>query len=127
MVKVIAIAGWDRSGSTILAEVLGSADGVVSVGEVNNLWQRGILDNHLCGCGEPFAQCAMWSEVMRRAFPGERPTEVANRAIKAMSSLGNLALARTTLPFARGHILIDDALNPDRFPQELSVNEGVRL
>ncbi len=108
MVKVVAIAGWDRSGSTILAEVLGSAEGVISVGEVNNLWQRGVLDNHLCGCGEPFARCAMWSEVMRRAFPGEAPEDVAGRAIEAMADLGNLGLARTTLPVVGQRTQIED-------------------
>src|SRR5262249_11526864 len=47
--------------------ILGQLDGYVSVGEIRYLWQRGMLDDRLCGCGEPFSSCPFWSDVVRRA------------------------------------------------------------
>ena len=71
--KVIYIGGTGRSGSTMLANVLGEISGFVSVGEVRFLWQRGIVQNRLCGCGEHVSDCAFWNEVLDAALgPGSR-------------------------------------------------------
>ena len=64
MVRVLYIAGSGRSGSTIVDNVLGQVEGLVSVGEVRFLWERGVLADRLCGCGEPFSTCAFWQPVM---------------------------------------------------------------
>lgn len=64
MVKVLYVAGSGRSGSTILDNILGQVDGVVSAGEVRFLWERGIVGDRLCGCGEPFSVCPRWQAVM---------------------------------------------------------------
>ena len=69
-VSVLYIGGWGRSGSTLLDRVLGQVPGVVSLGEVRELWQRGWVENRPCGCGAPFADCPFWTEVGRRAFGG---------------------------------------------------------
>jgi hypothetical protein len=67
-VRVLYVGGTGRSGSTVLANVLGELPGMVSVGEVRFLWERGILENRLCGCGEPFDACPFWTEVVRRTL-----------------------------------------------------------
>ena len=68
MIDVIYVLAHSRSGSTLLARMLGQLEGVVSVGEVRYLWQRGMVENQPCGCGVPFDRCAFWSEVIRRAY-----------------------------------------------------------
>jgi len=68
--RVLYVAGTGRSGSTLLARVLDRADGVFAAGELRYVWQRGLLEDRLCGCGEPFSRCPFWSEVMDRAFDG---------------------------------------------------------
>jgi hypothetical protein len=70
MVKVLFIAGGGRTGSTILHNVLGQVDGFTAVGELRYVWGRGVLNNQLCGCGVPHADCPFWREVMQRAFGG---------------------------------------------------------
>jgi hypothetical protein len=40
------------------------------VGELVFLWERGLLANERCGCGEPFDGCPFWKEVGVRAFGG---------------------------------------------------------
>lgn len=67
---VLFIAGWGRSGSTLLDRLLGQMDGVVSLGEMRDIWRRGVVENRLCGCGRPFRECPFWSSVGERAFGG---------------------------------------------------------
>lgn len=64
-IDILFVAGFGRSGSTVLAQVLGQVDGLVSVGEVRHLWSRGILENQLCGCGAGFNECPFWKSVTR--------------------------------------------------------------
>jgi Sulfotransferase family len=68
--KVIYIGGWGRSGSTLVDRVLGQIPGIVSVGEVREVWQRGWVENRPCGCGKPFADCPFWRAVGEFAFGG---------------------------------------------------------
>lgn len=72
-VKVLFIAGWGRSGTTILDNVIGSHEGVFTAGEVNYLWERGLLDGRECGCGQPLLECELWQSVFTEAFGDELP------------------------------------------------------
>lgn len=80
--RVVYLGGLGRSGSTLLERLLGELPGVCAAGEVVHMWQRGIVDNERCGCGEPFAKCPFWSRVGQEAFGGwqnvsqERVTEL---------------------------------------------------
>jgi len=108
-VKVLYIAGCGRSGSTILDNILGQIDGFVSVGEIRYLWQRGIIDDRLCGCGERFSTCPFWTRVMPRA-----------------GSVGSVEAERVVGLLARGtrarHVpwLLRSRKRPDRLRERLS-------
>ena len=69
-VRVLFIGGCGRSGSTLLDRMLGELPGFVSTGEVRFIWQRGLVENRLCGCGEPFRECPFWRSVGEEAFGG---------------------------------------------------------
>jgi UDP-N-acetylglucosamine transferase subunit ALG13 len=69
-VTILYIGGLGRSGSTLLERTLGQLDGTVCIGETVHLWERGVLADEPCGCGEPFHTCPFWSEVGQRAFGG---------------------------------------------------------
>ncbi len=66
-VHVLYIAGAGRSGSTLLSNILGQLPDTVSVGELYYLWERGLEDNSLCGCGTPVRECEFWGRVLARA------------------------------------------------------------
>jgi hypothetical protein len=68
--KVLFIGGLGRNGSTLVDRVLGQTPGVVAVGELVFLWERGLLAGERCGCGRPFLDCPFWTEVGERAFGG---------------------------------------------------------
>lgn len=66
--KVLYIASWGRSGSTVLDNVLGQAPGFFSVAEIYQLWNYGLKENGICGCGLPIKQCPIWSSVLTRVY-----------------------------------------------------------
>ncbi|WP_226900067.1 sulfotransferase [Nonomuraea phyllanthi] len=68
--RVIFLGGLGRSGTTLLERLLGELPGVVALGEVVHLWERGVLAEELCGCGTPFPACPFWRQVGERAFGG---------------------------------------------------------
>jgi hypothetical protein len=69
-VTILYIGGHGRSGSTILGQVLGRIPSFVYVGELWQIWDRGLRDNERCGCGEPFRSCEFWRAVGYEAFGG---------------------------------------------------------
>ncbi|BCY07044.1 sulfotransferase [Actinoplanes sp. L3-i22] len=71
--KVLYIAGWGRSGTTIVDNILNSYDGVFSTGELFYLWSRGLLEGRKCGCGSVLTRCALWASILDTAFGADRP------------------------------------------------------
>jgi hypothetical protein len=67
-ITVLYIAGWQRSGSTLLANILGQIEGFFSTGELYSLWDFVWRRNILCGCGARFHECPIWREVVRDAY-----------------------------------------------------------
>jgi Sulfotransferase family len=69
-VRLLYIGGLGRSGSTLLDRMLSRVDGVCSVGELVHLWERGLVLNNRCGCGQRFRDCPFWRRVGEEAFGG---------------------------------------------------------
>jgi hypothetical protein len=69
-IPVLFIGGWGRSGSTLLGSILGQLPGFTYVGELSNVWTRGVVENSPCGCGARFRECEMWRAVFDQAFGG---------------------------------------------------------
>jgi hypothetical protein len=80
---VVYIGGTGRSGSTLLARLLSDVPGVIAVGELRYVLERGVTQDHLCGCGQPFRACPFWTSVLERALPDN--SEAAITALKALS------------------------------------------
>jgi hypothetical protein len=72
-IPVLLISGYSRSGSTLLARVLGEVDGFVAPGELRHLWRRGLVENRLCDCGEQCLDCPFWQKVLYKAFGSPLP------------------------------------------------------
>lgn len=66
--RVLYIAGWGRSGTTIVDNILGAYPTVFSAGELYYFWRRGLLQRRLCGCGVPLPECELWSAIIARAY-----------------------------------------------------------
>lgn len=96
-VRVVFVGGTGRSGSTVVANALGAMNDAISVGELRYLWERGITENRLCGCGQPFADCPFWQQVLRVAYGDKVPdARDVHRELTAYTQLRTLPrLART--------------------------------
>jgi Sulfotransferase family len=83
VVRVLFLGGLGRSGTTLLERLLGQLSGVSPLGEVVHLWQRDLIDDERCGCGDRFSACGFWQKVGVEAFGGwdavdpQRVTELA--------------------------------------------------
>ncbi|MGH7776435.1 MAG: sulfotransferase [Candidatus Dormibacterales bacterium] len=75
--RVLYIAGTGRSGSTLLAGLLGQVEGMVAPGELRFFWERGLHENRLCGCGRRFRDCPVWNEILEAAFGADAPDALA--------------------------------------------------
>jgi hypothetical protein len=68
--RVLYVAGWGRSGSTLVSRVVGAATGFVWVGELKLLWERSLAEGGMCGCGAAFRECPFWEAVAAAAWGG---------------------------------------------------------
>jgi hypothetical protein len=68
--RVAFVGGVGRSGSTLIELALGQLPDAVALGEVRHMWQRSLVENQRCGCGEAFSDCGFWTAVGERAFGG---------------------------------------------------------
>ena len=59
-VRVLYLTGSGRSGTTVINSILGQLGGAFAGGELRYLWRRGVVENHLCGCGRTFDECPVW-------------------------------------------------------------------
>jgi len=77
-IRLLYIAGCGRSGSTLLERVLGEIRGVFPVGELCHIWERGFLENQLCGCGNSFNSCNFWTQVTKKVFGQATELDICN-------------------------------------------------
>jgi len=65
---LVYIAGYGRSGSTILDIILGNHDHIESVGELVNLFHDGMDIKRPCSCGKSFKDCEFWNPILSNLF-----------------------------------------------------------
>lgn len=61
--RVIYIASYGRSGSTVLDRAIGQHDGYTSLGEAWKFWSHVAYADQYCGCGLRFSKCEIWQRV----------------------------------------------------------------
>lgn len=71
--KILYITGSGRSGSTLLGNVLGQIPGFFHAGELRGIWGYALREGRLCGCGQTFPACSVWSAVLDDLFNKANP------------------------------------------------------
>lgn len=97
--RVLYIGGAGRSGTTLLELMLGEQQGVFPAGELTYAWQRGLLQNQLCGCGRAFRECDIWGDILE-AFESRHGVYDAEEVAAARDRV--TALARMPMLLAPG-------------------------
>lgn len=67
--RLTYVAGYGRSGSTLLDLLLGNHPVVFGAGEVSRLFWD-IAEGRPCSCGSLHLECDVWAPVLRLAMPG---------------------------------------------------------
>jgi len=77
--KILYIAGYGRSGSTLLDQLLGGLSGFFSTGQLSDIWLSGMIQNSKCSCGYTFDCCDTWKNIISKTFAGTdniNPTDI---------------------------------------------------
>jgi Sulfotransferase family len=69
---VLSVVGAGRSGTTVLASILGEVESFESAGELRWFWERGIAEGRPCGCGAIPNDCPVWSRVAAQVLNADR-------------------------------------------------------
>ncbi len=101
-VTVLSVVGAGRSGTTVLASILGEVPGCASAGEIRWLWERGVLDGRPCGCGEKPATCPVWSKVIEACLSTPGPDGVLPTVQSIVAAQQRLDETRHRLRVLRG-------------------------
>jgi len=99
--KVLSIVGAGRSGTTVLASILGEVAGFASAGELRWLWERGVVARRPCGCGALPAQCEVWGPVLTKTLQTADSDEQVRLAQQVMAALDELGKRRNRLRVLR--------------------------
>ena len=62
--KIIYIAGYGRSGSSILALILGQHKNIISLGEIGVIFSA-LKHKRICTCGQKLNNCTYWKQLIK--------------------------------------------------------------
>ena len=105
-IKIVNIAGYERSGTTLLHNVLGQVPNFFSVGELAEIWELNILDQRPCGCGKLLNSCPVWSRLLDE-LTSEFGTLNIQELMSARKKIRNRHLLKLSLPRQK-EALIDE-------------------
>ena len=117
-VNVLFLDGAARSGTTMLARMIGAQPQFMTVGEAVRIWHFGVIGNARCSCGRKFSACTFWREVGDSA-PGLYDTNAAGRYVKFLDAF---VLKSRSLPWlwtATGRRHLERAI-PAGFLEDIS-------
>lgn len=130
-IKVLYIAGWGRSGSTLFSSILGSVPGFFAGGELAFFWGAARLHDWHCSCREPLVSCPVWRDVLTRAFGRNAfdPAFIAamHEGVMALLNKHRHGTAVFGRQLKRGPSETETLRNIDRFYQSIHTTTGARV
>lgn len=91
--QVLYIVGWQRSGTTVLGNALGSVPGALHTGELTYLFTPTHPAGNECGCGLPIDQCPVWSTTLDALTSSGVSKAMVNNARLASSRMRHVPRA----------------------------------
>lgn len=74
--KIIAICGSGRSGSTLLSLLLSQHSGVFNLGQYRHIW-RSYDKDEPCSCNEPLKGCSVYGRVITESYAAAKTPEIS--------------------------------------------------
>lgn len=72
-IPVLYVAGYGRSGSTVVDISLGQHPDIFGAGEVGNLFRHVWPENEYCACGLRVRSCPIWGQIVAQWLDGQDP------------------------------------------------------
>lgn len=85
--RILYVAGYSRSGSTMLDTVLESAGGTAGVGEISFIGADWADTRLRCTCGEPYQACPVWHDL----FSSTAEACAAHRIVRSVEGAAAIA------------------------------------
>jgi hypothetical protein len=95
-IRVAYIAGYGRSGSTVLDIALGQHPAVMGSGEIAALTRHVWVQNEYCACGSPIRDCPCWNEACEQWWRGLGSNFVLDYSLLQRKFEGLSMLARSS-------------------------------
>jgi len=99
---VLYIAGYGRSGSTVLDVLLGAHQRTVSVGEMTYVARDWNLEGRRCACGNTYARCPFWKGALKQVGEAGKADQVV-RTVEQRRSLFSLLAGRLPEVYREGY------------------------
>lgn len=129
--KIIYVAGYGRSGSTLMDMMLGSHPGVFGAGEMSTICRHVWPNDEYCACHNRVQACSLWSGIMAEWQAGGadpaaharlqqkiEPVIAPTRSLKGAAArryvAETLALYRITAAHIGRPVLLDSSKSPGR-------------
>lgn len=113
-VRVVYIAGYGRSGTTILDIALGQHTAVMGAGEITALTRHVWQENEYCACGTPIRDCKFWSPVLQQWSEGSDASLVSKYGKLQHKFEGLFGFAKIIFSIRNGKQLDTYALHTKR-------------
>jgi hypothetical protein len=79
--RVLYVLGIHHSGTTLLSNLLGQLEGFFCAGELRSVWRKSILPKARCGCGQPMAECEVWTPILQSVLGESSDREAFARKV----------------------------------------------
>jgi hypothetical protein len=100
-IKLIYVAGYGRSGTTLLDIALGEHPAIMGAGEVTTLARHVWDQGEYCACGARVRDCAWWQPIVARWMQGEGDGFLHGYRQAQIRTEGLMGWGRLLRPFAR--------------------------
>jgi len=90
-IKILYLTGYGKSGATLIGRHLGSSAQAFFVGELKYFWNRGLVKNYECTCGEKVDNCSFWKHVINEyleSFP-DIDREIISKEFREFEKIKN--------------------------------------
>jgi hypothetical protein len=86
--QVVYVAGWMRSGTTLIGDLLGASSAATCIGEIRPM-MLAPTEHSVCDCGASIQECPVWGEPLRR-WTEPQLKEIGQRGSHLLSPKGVL-------------------------------------
>lgn len=100
--RIIYLLGAGRSGTTLMATVIGAHKDVLTIGEMHQFLDH-IVEGRFCSCGEHIEQCVFWKDILTKVDVNSGAQSFSNNVERHRNIPRLLITGKTKKEYLRIH------------------------